>query len=86
MRVRYHYQQLQVDIACCVLYKRLNAFPAIFDIFLTGHLYHTCTIYRGWVARRGVGRGGGQKKLKILAGLLAIHLPRWKDQNDKKPK
>ena len=34
-------------------------------------------MYRGWASGRGVGRVGGQKKFKNLAGLLA-DLPRRK--------
>ena len=51
-------------------------------------IVHECAyhVQGGWVGGWGVGRGGGQKKFKILAGLLAILLPRWTDQNDKKPK
>ena len=62
---------MQTCTACCMPYKRLY-FPPILIVFNRhSHLYHTCTIYRGW-------EGWLPKIFKNSADLLAIHLPRWK--------
>ena len=38
---------------CCI--RGWILFPPFLIVFSTGHLYHTCTMYRGWV---GGGWGG----------------------------
>ena len=75
-----HYQKLQTSTACCIPALLEFVFRANFDSFFNrhSHLYHTCTIYRGWGWWGGGGWGGWRpKKLKNSADLVAVHLPRW---------
>ena len=70
-----HYQKLQTCMYS-LLYARLEVlFPANFDSFLTGIAIY---ITRAPCMGVGGGEGGGQKKFKNWADLLAFHLPRWK--------
>ena len=57
-----HYQKF-ADVHS-LLYALLEfVFPTNFDSFFNrhSHLYHKCTIYRGWVGGRGMGRVAAKK-------------------------